>query len=135
MGKNKKTSSECGSIFGRRSRKFQRARLPGFVCQLADDRALFKGAVDELSVQGFRMSNVHQAFCDESKIFRAIISDGENYYRISVTARWSELSDHGKGSQVGFKILDNDWKWVHFSMNILPSLTEEKSTVCHQDVL
>jgi len=112
---------ESESIFGRRSRKYPRTQIRGFDCQLANSKYLFKGTIDELSVQGFRMSKVPIFFCDESKIYRAILSEDENYYKITVIPRWSKKMADGDGFEVGFKILDHDWKWVHFSMDTLPS--------------
>lgn len=125
MEKSKETQLGCECIFGRRSRKYRRTRVGGFVCQLADNKSIFKGDIDELSAQGFRMSKVPSPFCDESKIIRAIFSQGENYYKITIVPRWSKLSPDGDGFHVGFKILDNDWKWLRFSMEILPSMIEE----------
>jgi hypothetical protein len=118
---NKNMQPESESIFGRRIRKYPRTQIRGFDCQLANSKSLFKGTIDELSVQGFRMSNVPITFCDESMIFRAILSEGENYYKITVIPRWSKKMIDGEGFEVGFKILDHDWKWVHFSMDTLPS--------------
>ena len=118
---SKETQVKSESIFGRRPRKYQRTPIRGFDCQLADNRSTYKGTIDELSVQGFRMSKVPLSFCDESKIYRAIISEGDNYYKITVIPRWSKEIGDGDGFEVGFKILDHDWKWVHFSMDILPS--------------
>ena len=112
---------ESESIFGRRLRKYPRTQIRGFECQLADSKFLFKGTIDELSVQGFRMSKVPMFFGDESKIYRAILSEDENYYKITVIPRWSKKMDNGDGFEIGFKILDHDWKWVHFSMDTLPS--------------
>ncbi len=121
IGNTKDTQPEAESIFGRRPRKHPRTPVRDFDCQLADSKSTFKGTIDELSVQGFRISKVPLSFCDESKIYRAIFSEGDNYYKITVIPRWSKEMVDGDGFEVGFKILDHDWKWVHFSMEILPS--------------
>jgi hypothetical protein len=115
-------------IFGRRTRKFRRARVDGFVCQLAENKSVFKGDVDDLSAQGFNMTQVPELFCDETKIYRAIFSEGDSYYKIIVVPRWSKPSPEGGGFTVGYKILDNDWKWVRFSMDVLPLKLGERST-------
>lgn len=125
MVKKNKMQFTTDSVFGRRSRKYRRTKISGFDCQLADEKSVFKESVDDLSAQGFSMSNVPQEFCDESKIYRAIFSKGDNYFKITVIARWSRPAPDGSGFQVGYKILDNDWKWVHFSMEILPSHFDE----------
>ena len=121
IGNNKDTQPEAESIFGRRPRKHPRTPVRDFECQLANNKSIFKGTIDELSVQGFRMSKVPLSFCDESKIYRAIFSEGDNYYKITVIPRWSKEMVDDDSFEVGFKILDHDWKWVHFSMEILPS--------------
>jgi len=121
IGNIKDTQTEAEAIFGRRLRKYSRTPIRGFECQLADSKSTFKGTIDELSAQGFRVSKVPRSFCDESKIYRAILSEGDNYYKITVIPRWSKEMADGYGFEVGFKILDHDWKWVHFSMDILPS--------------
>lgn len=121
--KNKQMSNE--STFGRRERRFRRTKISGFDCQIADGPSVFKGSIDDLSAQGFSMSNVPEAFCDESKIYRAIFSKGDNYFKITIVARWFKPEIDGPGFQVGYKILDNDWKWVHFSMDVLPTHFEE----------
>ncbi|MFT5698066.1 MAG: hypothetical protein ACI8ZB_000920 [Desulforhopalus sp.] len=123
MRKNKDKQVE--SIFGRRARKFRRIRISGFVCQLADGRSVFKGEIDELSAQGFSLSKVSELFCDESKVYRAIFSERDNYYKISVIPRWSKPDSDGDGFKVGYKILDSDWKWVHFSMDTLSLSLQE----------
>lgn len=119
--KSKDLQTESESIFGRRPRKYPRTLVRGFECQLADRKSTFKGTIDELSVQGFRMSKVPISLCDESKIYRAILSEGDNYYKITVIPRWAKKLNEEDGFEVGFKILDHDWKWVHFSMDILPA--------------
>ncbi len=121
--KNKQKANE--SIFGRRERRFRRTKISGFDCQIADGTSVFKGSIDELSAQGFSMSKVPEIFCDESKIYRAIFSKGDSYFKITIVARWSRVDSDGSGYQVGYKILDNDWKWVHFSMDVLPAHFEE----------
>lgn len=117
--KNKQMANE--SIFGRRERRFRRTKISGFDCQIADGASVFKGSIDDLSAQGFSMSHVPESFCDESKIFRAIFSNGNSYFKITIVARWSRAHSDGSGFHVGYKILDNDWKWVHFSMDVLPA--------------
>lgn len=117
----KYTSGEGGSIFGRRGRRFQRTTIPGFECQLADERVVFKATVDELSAQGFSLSEVPEHFCDGTKIYRAIMSRADSYYKVMVIPKWSKPLPGGTGYKVGYKILDNDWKWVHFSMDFLPA--------------
>lgn len=119
--KTKERQAESKSIFGRRSRKYPRTPIHGFDCQLADNKSIFKDVIEDLSVQGFRMSKVPISFCDESRIYRAIFSEGDNYYKITVIPRWSKKMVDEDGFEVGFKILDHDWKWVHFSMETLPS--------------
>jgi hypothetical protein len=124
---NTSVQGDIELIFGRPTRKFRRARIDGFVCQLAENKSVFKGAVEELSAQGFSMSKVPELFCDEAKIYRAIFSEGDNYYKIIVVPRWSKLSPDGKSFTVGYRILDNDWKWVRFSMRVLPVQPSEFS--------
>ncbi|PHR28331.1 MAG: hypothetical protein COA36_07085 [Desulfotalea sp.] len=116
----KKNNTQAETVFGRRSRKYRRIKTTDFVCQLANSRSVFNGSIDELSVQGFSMSNVPERFCDESNIYRAIFSESDKYYKITVIPRWSKPGLNGVGLHVGYKILDNDWKWVHFSKDILP---------------
>lgn len=121
--KNKQMVDE--STFGRRERRFRRTKISGFDCQIADGTSVFKGAIDDLSAQGFSMRNVPEAFCDESKIYRAIFSKEDSYFKITIVARWYRADSEGAGFQVGYKILDNDWKWVHFSMDVLPTHFKE----------
>lgn len=125
MVKKNKPQGVAESVFGRRSRKFRRTKKTGFDCQLADEKSVFKGSIDDLSAQGFSMTKVPAAFCDEAKIYRAIFSKGDNYFKITVIPRWSRPALDGSGFHVGYKILDNDWKWVHFSMEILPQFIEK----------
>lgn len=126
MKKSREKQPGAAAIFGRRSRRFPRRRVGKFSCQLADSKSIFKGSIDELSVQGFRISNVPPNFCDESKIYRAIFSEGKNYYKITVIPRWSKPSPGGNGCQAGYKILDNDWKWLRFSLDVLPAMAEHQ---------
>ena len=125
MVKKNKPQVTVESVFGRRSRKFRRTKKKGFDCQLADDKSVFKGSIEDLSAQGFSMTKVPAAFCDETKIYRAIFSKGDSYFKITVIPCWSRPAPDGSGFYVGYKILDSDWKWVHFSMEILPQFIEK----------
>lgn len=118
--KSRRVSSQ--SVFGRRDRQFRRTKITGFECQIANGKSVFKGSVEDLSAQGFKMSGVPENFCDETKIYRAIFSKADTYFKITIVPRWSKTQSASSTYEAGYKILDNDWKWVHFSMEILPAL-------------
>lgn len=116
--KDKKEPAQ--SVFGRRERRYRRTKISGIECQVAAGKSVFKGTVEDLSPQGFKMSNVPEMFRNEDKIYKAIFSKSDSYFRITIIPCWSKPIADSSTFEVGYKILDNDWKWVHFSMEVLP---------------
>lgn len=91
-------------------RRYRRTRVSGFLCDIADGHRLLGGIVEDISPNGFRMSQVSDAFVSGEHSYRTVVSGNGRHYRILAKPCWKRKV--GSGFEIGFKILDVSWEWT-----------------------
>ncbi|GEM_PF-1124378 len=118
-----------GFRFGQMKRKHRRAGLSGFVGDLADGNLVIGGNVEDISIGGFKITDIPHSFTAEKHTYTAILSGGGKHYRLLAKPCWKRQGS-GKGNvDIGFKILDAPWEWVEFTMNEIPEFDYEDSFI------
>jgi hypothetical protein len=113
--------------FGQMKRKYRRAGLSGFVGDLAVGKLVIGGHVADVSIGGFKITDIPSTFGAEKHTYTAILSGGGKHYRLLVKPCWKRQGS-GKGNvDMGFKIIDAPWEWVEFTMNEIPEFDYEDS--------
>lgn len=120
------TSSARDFRFGQLKRKYRRAGLAGFVCDLADGKSVIGGNIEDLSVGGFRITNIPESFAAEKHTYTAILSGEGKHYRLLAKPCWKKPGASMGNIEIGFKILDAPWDWVEFTMNAIPEFDYEE---------
>ena len=126
MDQLEKNASKSNSIrFGQLKRKYRRAGLTGFVGDLADEKLVVGGNIEDISTGGFRITNVPESFDAGKHTYVAILSGGGKHYRLLAKPCWKKPGS-GKGNlEIGFKILDAPWEWVEFTIKTIPEFDYE----------
>lgn len=122
-----KNNKGHGLQFGQLKRKYCRARIPGFIVDLADGKKIIGGIVETLSTGGFEITNLPKSFAAEKHTYTAVLSGGGKHYKMLAKPCWKK--EKGKNYlNIGFKILDAPWKWVEFTMNEIPEIDGNKKS-------
>lgn len=121
------TQVSNGFRFGQMKRKHQRAGMSGFVGDLADGKLVFGGNVEDISIGGFKITNIPQSFGAEKHTYTTILSGGGKHYRLLAKPCWKKQGSRKDNLDIGFKILDAPWEWVAFIMKEIPECHYEDS--------
>jgi hypothetical protein len=128
MNRPEKCSESTNSFrFGQMKRKYRRAGLAGFVGDLAVGKLVIGGHIADVSIGGFKITDIPGTFSAEKHTYKAVLSGGGKHYRLLVKPCWKRQGS-GKGNMdIGFKIIDAPWEWVEFTMNEIPEFDYEDS--------
>ena len=108
-----------GLLSGQFKRKYNRAKLSGFVVNLADGNKVIGAIVENISTGGFESANFPKAFTAEEHIYTVVLSGCDMHYRMLAKPCWKRK--YGENNiAIGFKILSAPWKWVEFTINRIP---------------
>jgi hypothetical protein len=128
MNRSEEISKMASSFhFGRRKRKYRRTGLPGFVGDLADGKLVLGGHVADVSIGGFKITDIPSSFGAEKHTYTAILSGAGKHYRLLVKPCWKRQGSGKYNVDIGFKIIDAPWEWVKFTMNEIPEFDYEDS--------
>lgn len=108
-------------------RKSRRARIPGFVGDLADGNAVIGGKVGNISKTGFSFTGVSTDFQADRHVYTIVLSRSGNHYRVMAKPCWRRRGGKDE-SEIGFKILDAPWEWVEFTMTEIPEFDYDDPT-------
>jgi hypothetical protein len=121
----KLTNSGSDFRFGQMKRKYRRAGLSGFVGDLADGKNVIGGNIQDLSIGGFRITDIPESFNAEKHTYTAILSGGGKHYRLLAKPCWKKMGAANGRIEIGFKILDAPWEWLDLTMNAIPEFDYE----------
>lgn len=117
----------CGFRFGQMKRKYRRSRFPGFVGDLADGKLVIGGNIEDISLGGFKITDIPLSFGAEKHTYAAILSGGGKHFRLLVKPCWKKQGSRKGNVDIGFKIIDAPWDWVKFTMKEIPEFDYEDS--------
>ena len=116
-----------GFRFGQMKRKHRRAGLSGFVGDLADGKLVIGGNIEDISIGGFKITDIPSSFGAEKHTYTAIVSGAGKHYRLLAKPCWKRQGSRKGNVDIGFKILNAPWEWVEFTMNEIPEFDYEDS--------
>lgn len=106
-------------------RKHEREVVDGYVCEIADGNMVMSGNVDDVSLEGVKISKLPVGFTAARKPYVAILSGNNKYFKILLRPCWSKKEEEGVHfMDVGFKIIDAPWEWNEF-------ISEKSSATAH----
>lgn len=108
-----------GLQFGQLKRKYHRAKVSGFVGNIADGQRIIDGIVENISTGGFEITNLPQVFNGDGDTYTAILSGGGKHYKVLTKPCWRKKKGNNN-INIGFKILDAPWEWLEFTMHDIP---------------
>jgi hypothetical protein len=111
--------------FRQTKRKHRRARFSGFVGDLADGNLVVGGIIEDISLGGFKISDIANSVVAKKHAYTAILTGGGKHYRLLVKPCWRHQGAGKDNADIGFKILDAPWEWVEFAMREIPELDYE----------
>lgn len=103
-------------------RRNSRFNVHGLVGDIADGNLVLGGIVEDVSFNGFRMSNLPKNFSAARRSYTTVISGNNKHYRCIVVPCWSQKSDKSRFVDVGFKIVQAPWEWTEFVLSAASSL-------------
>lgn len=116
-----------GFSFGQIKRKHRRASLSGFMGDLSDGKLVIGGDIEDMSLGGFKITDIPRSFTGEKFTYTAIVSGGGKHYRLLVKPCWRKEGAGTEKTEIGFKIIDAPWDWVEFIMNEIQEFDYEDS--------
>lgn len=121
---NRMERSDTGD--GPVKRKSRRAKIPGFIADLADGNAIIGGKVGNISQNGFSFTHVSPEFPADKHAYTIVLSRNGSHYRVIAKPCWRL---QGEENEIGFKILDAPWEWLEFTMTEIPEFDYDVSTI------
>lgn len=103
--------------FSSSKRKHPRLDVQGFVGDIADDNLFIEGTVEDVSLLGFKMSNLPENFSAAKRSYTTIISGNGKHSRCVVMPCWTRKAENIHSVEVGFKIIQATWDWTEFVLS------------------
>ncbi len=102
-------------------RRHTRIEIQGFIGDIADGNFVLEGTVDDVSLGGFKMSNLPRNFSATNNNYTMVISGKGEHYRLIVKSCWKQEMMINHSFVVGFKIVQAPWEWTEFILNTTAS--------------
>ncbi len=112
-------------------RRQVRARLRGYIADIADGNFIYGGIIDDVSYDGLRLNDLPLRFAVEGRKYCIVISGGPNdeHYKLIVTPCWRRKN--GASIDVGFRVGDAPKDWKVLLNSVIP---KENVEVEEEDV-
>ncbi|XOF33099.1 MAG: PilZ domain-containing protein [Candidatus Electrothrix sp. YB6] len=107
-------------------RRYKRAKLKGYIADVADGHFVYDGIVEDISLQGLRLVDLSDRFVVENRKYNLVVSGGPDSmsFKLKVTPRWKRVN--GYYIDVGFQIVDAPSSWKQFVQQMLPADKKDK---------
>jgi hypothetical protein len=114
LNQNQKAPDRMGGIH----RRYRRGKVAGLSCDIADGNRIIGGVIENISANGFKMSQVDDTFPADEFYYQTIVSGNGRHYKIIAKPCWTRDTDTGR--EIGFKIVDASWEWTEFVLQTVP---------------
>jgi hypothetical protein len=114
-----------GFRFGQMNRKQRRVGVLGFIGDLADDNLLVGGEIEDISMGGFKLTNIPESFGADKLYYTVILTGGGRHYRLLAKPCWRKKGLGQSRVELGFKIIDAPWEWVELALSMIPEFYYE----------
>jgi len=101
-------------------REFERAEISGLIADIADDKFVFDGLIEDVSVTGFKITQLPKQLELKLKKYVTVISGYKRNFKIVIKPCWAKKTHNGYYQEVGFKIINPPWAWTEFIQTMLP---------------
>ena len=97
-----------------------RARLRGYIADIADGNFIYGGIIEDVSYDGLRLNDLPLRFSVEGRKYCIVVSGGPNddHYKLIVTPRWRRKN--GASMHVGFKVSNSPKEWKLLLNKVIP---------------
>ena len=102
-------------------RRYQRQDVLNYSGDIADDKIVVGGAVDNISVNGFKISGVPSSFSGDKQSYSVVVTGPGKNLKLMAKPCWAKKSTGTV--DIGFKVIDATWEWYEF---VLDSFDEEQ---------
>lgn len=99
---------------GRVKRKHDRVAITGLTGELVDGSSVVGVIVDDISLGGFKVTQVPQNISLDQHSYRAVISKNGKHYKMLIKPCWESQPVQPGDKEIGFKILDSCYQWASF---------------------
>lgn len=96
-------------------RRTRRGPVAEFTCDIADGNRLIAGIVEDVSLNGFKITQVSEAFQGDEHCYRTVVNGGGKHFKILAKPCWRRAS--ATGLEIGFKILYVSWEWTELMLS------------------
>ena len=119
----RKSSHAMSEGFLYSKRKNPRLDVQGLVGDIADGNFVLGGLVDDVSLVGFKMSNLPISFSADKRGYTTVISGKDKHYKCIVIPCWTKKAEDTQSIEVGFKIIQASWEWTEFVLHAASPLS------------
>jgi len=123
--------SSGGFQLGVRARKYPRAKIEGFVGDIADEKMAYTGTVIDVSAGGFKLADIPDSFMAKKHVYKTILSKTDKRYKILAKPCWKKHDIESRSVEIGFKIINVSWEWLAFTMDTIDQHSNENTSFFH----
>jgi hypothetical protein len=110
-------------LLAENSRGSTRHETMGLMSNISDGKSTFVGVVEDISINGLRISQVPAKFDDTVDKCYSIVKGPKNDFAIALQPRWVHITNKGMYKMIGFEIEDPPANWADFVEGIKDNLT------------
>lgn len=95
-------------------RSTDRHQTMGMMSNLFDGKSMVLGVVEDVSLNGLRVSNIPAAFEDKAEICLSVVNGPRRDFHLSLQPRWVQATNRGMYKMIGFAIQEPPADWQQF---------------------
>ena len=102
--------------------------LQGHIADIADGNFVYGGMIEDISLEGLKLTSLPTKFLLEGKKYCIVVSGGMDgtHCKLTVRPRWRRKTGTGMSMDVGFKIIDPSPEWKALVKRVSPENTKEE---------
>ena len=106
-------------------RRQSRAKLKGYIADIADGHFVYDGIVEDISLEGLRLNDLPDRFIVEKRKYNLVVSGGPDSvcYKLTVYPRWKKKKPFS--IDIGFHITNAPAGWKSFVLQMMPNKEED----------
>jgi len=94
-------------------RRHTRIELYGHIADIADGTFVYGGILEDISLEGLKLTSLPTKFAIEGKKYCIVVSGGRDttHFKLIVRPCWKRKTGAGMSMDVGFKVIDPSPAW------------------------
>ena len=128
---NSESNSEEQEVHEKRRQG--RVKLKGYIADIAVDRFVCNGIIEDISVEGLRLNDLPARFAVESREYSLVVSGGPDSvcYKMTVLPRWKRRKN-ASYIDIGFQINHPSAGWKTFVQKIMGEQKKNEEDIWDQ---